>query len=106
MKKILLSVVITACVMTGIGYLVINNVCQNYEEELTYMSEENEYLTNEYNNSIGEYESELTELSEQVYNMKTDKPYSIEIYHDGEYHVWESEDNEGLFKDEIHFVSY
>ena len=39
MKKVLLSVIITVCVMTGIGYGVIMNVCQNYEETIADMTE-------------------------------------------------------------------
>ena len=35
MKKILLSVIITVCVMTGIGYGIINNITDDYEEKVT-----------------------------------------------------------------------
>ena len=102
MKKVLLSVIITVCVMTGIGYCVIMNVCQNYEETIADMTE----LYEDSEATIAELEADKAELSDGVYNMMNDKPYSITIDHDGATHTYEAEDNEGFIRDKTHHVIY
>ena len=102
MKKVLLSVIITVCVMTGIGYGVIMNVCQNYEETIADMTE----LYEDSEAEIAELEADKAELSDGVYNMMNDKPYSITIDHDGATHTYEAEDNEGFIRDKTHNVIY
>lgn len=111
MKKILLSVIITVCVMTGIGYCVIMNVCQNYEEtiaDMTELYEDSEAtiaeLEKDSDATIAELEADKAELSDGVYNMMNDKPYSITIYHDGATHTYEAKDNEGFIRDATHYV--
>ena len=108
MKKVLLSVIITVCVMTGIGYCVIMNVCQNYEEtiaDMTELYEDSEAKIAEDNEAkIAELEADKAELSDGVYNMMNDKPYSITIYHDGATHTYEAKDNEGFIRDATHYV--
>ena len=102
MKKVLLSVIVTVCVMTGIGYCVIMNVCQNYEETIADMTE----LYEDSEAEIAELEADKAELSDGVYNMMNDKPYSITIDHDGATHTYEAEDNEGFIRDKTHHVIY
>lgn len=108
MKKVLLSVIITVCVMTGIGYCVIMNVCQNYEEtiaDMTELYEDSEAKIAEDNEAkIAKLEADKDELSDGVYNMMNDKPYSITIHHDGATHTYEAKDNEGFIRDATHYV--
>ena len=118
MKKVLLSVIVTVCVMTGIGYCVIMNVCQNYEKtiaDMTELYEDSEAtiaeleadkleLCEDSEAIIEELESDKAELSDGVYNMMNDKPYSITIYHDGATHTYEAKDNEGFIRDATHYV--
>lgn len=111
MKKVLLSVIITVCVMTGIGYCVIMNVCHNYEEtiaDMTELYEDSEAtiaeLEKDSDATIAELEADKAELSDGVYNMMNDKPYSITIYHDGATHTYEAKDNEGFIRDATHYV--
>ena len=88
--------------MTGIGYCVIMNVCQNYEETIADMTE----LYEDSEATIAELEADKAELSDGVYNMMNDKPYSITIDHDGATHTYEAEDNEGFIRDKTHHVIY
>ena len=99
-KKVLLSVIITVCVMTGIGYGVIMNVCQNYEETIADMTE----LYEDSEAEIAELEADKAELSDEVFNMMNDEPYSITIYHDGETHTYAAEDNKGFIRDAFHSI--
>ena len=101
MKKILLSVIITMCVMTGIGYGIITNITDYYEEKMESIKVESEEREAE----IVELKSEVTEISDQVFNMMSGNAYEITIDHDGETHTWKS-DNKGLFKRELHSVIY
>ena len=101
MKKILLSVIITMCVMTGIGYGIITNVTDYYEEKMERIKIESEEREAE----IVELKSDVTEISDQVFNMMNGDAYEITIDHDGETHTWKS-DNKGLFKSEFHNVIY
>lgn len=101
MKKILLSVIITVCVMTGIGYGIINNITDDYEEKMESIKVESEEREEE----ILELKSDITEISDQVFNMMNGDAYEITIDHDGETHTWKS-DNKGLFKSEFHNVIY
>ena len=101
MKKILLSVIITMCVMTGIGYGIINNITDDYEEKMESIKVESEEREEE----ILELKSDITEISDQVFNMMNGNAYEITIDHDGETHTWKS-DNKGLFKSEFHNVIY
>ena len=101
MKKILLSVIITVCVMTGIGYGIINNITDDYEEKMESIKVESEEREEE----IVELKSDITEISDQVFNMMNGDAYEITIDHDGETHTWKS-DNKGLFKSEFHNVIY
>ena len=102
MKKVLLSVIVTVCVMTGIGYCVIMNVCQNYEKTISDMTE----LYEDSEATIAELESDKAELSDGVYNMMNDKPYNITIDHDGATHIYEAKDNKGFIRDKTHHVIY
>ena len=100
MKKVLLSVIVTVCVMTGIGYCVIMNVCQDYEETIADITE----LYEDSEATIAELESDKAELSDGVYNMMNDKPYSITIDHNGAKHTYEAKDNKGFIRDKTHYV--
>ena len=118
MKKVLLSVIVTVCVMTGIGYCVIMNVCQDYEEtiaDITELYEDSEATIAELESdkiklcedseaTIAELESDKAELSDGVYNMMNDKPYSITIDHNGAKHTYEAKDNKGFIRDKTHYV--
>ena len=55
MKKILLSVIITMCVMTGIGFGIITNITDYYEEKMESIKVESE-----------EREAEIVELKSDV----------------------------------------
>lgn len=105
MKKILLSVIITVCVMTGIGYGIITNITNNYEEKMENIKVESEEREAEREAEIAELKSDVTEISDQVFNMMNGDAYEITIDHDGETHTWKS-DNKGLFKRELHSVIY
>ena len=97
MKKIIISVIATVFVMTGIGVGVISNINQNHEKELTGFQclYENNYKCLEDENT--QLKNKINNLETEVYNMNNGKAYDITIDHDGKTYTYAS-DNKSIFE--------
>ena len=119
MKKIILTVLVTLGVAAiGCGF-IINDLNIKHAEELDALKVDHQIEVNGINNMLSkvgddleeaindyvELDADVNELYEQVYNMQNGEAYEIKIKHDGETHIWSS-DNKGLFSSEKHMVMY
>lgn len=108
MKKVLLSVLATVCIMgTGcagvVGY--INN---EYHTILDGYDFEYEVLEMKYNQKVEDckkIKTQYEELQEQVWNVLNDENYTIRIKHEDEMHTYTSEKENFLFTKKSHSVT-
>lgn len=102
MKKTIITILLTVCVMTGLGFYAIDKINQNHEIELSELNDK--YETEMQLNA--ELMSEHNHLERNVYRMMNDKTYEITVEHNGETHVWKSDDNKGIFTEQLHHTIY
>lgn len=107
MKKVLVSVLVTVCVMgTGcVGY--VNHIVNNYENKLENSEFYYDALDTNYNQKVNDYKtikSEYEELQEQVWSILNDEDYNVTIKHDDQYHTYTREKENFLFSKKSHTV--
>ena len=105
MKKVLVSVLATVCIMgTGCaGY--INHITTNYESKIQDCNLRYKALENKYDQQVAEYdeiESEHQELEDGVYALMNKDDYEIRIRRDGKTHIYTSEKQNFLFTKKSH----
>ena len=112
MKKTLLTIIVTVCVMF-IGFTAYINKIENsyeakleeandlYEMEMWLRKLEVEDTTNDLNDVTEEY----NELQNQVWNMMNDNAYNVRVEHDDKVYHYRS-DNKGLFPSKSVTITY
>ena len=119
MKKILLAVLATLCVSGVACGFIINWINIKHENEIELLNVDHQIEMDGMNNMLErvsveleeaikdsvELDDKMNELYDQIYNMQNGEAYEIEIEHDGETHIWKS-DNKGIFNSVSHTVSY
>ena len=111
MKKIIISIMATVCIM-AIGCAgVIKVVTDKYEakiEEARHSGDYfDEFMINEYNELIDKYDivsEQLSDLESNIWNMQNGKAYELTVDHNGETHTWKS-DNKTFLSKVTHSVS-
>ena len=110
MKKTIISVIITVCVMVIINGVIIQGINKNHEMELeetinSYKDEIDCLVDNskELETKYNELNTQMDELESGVYSMMNGEDYEISITIDGEKHTYKSA-KKGLFKDKSHTV--
>lgn len=100
MKKTLLTVIVTACVMFIGCMAYTNKIAHSYETEARESKEYYERvisnIENQKDESISELTKEYEDLETQVWNMMNDEAYEVSVHHDDATYTWAS-DNKGLF---------
>ena len=92
MKKIIITMLLTVCVMTGLGLFVIDNINQTHEITI------NE-LKNAYESEMklsAKSMNDMDNLERNVYRMMNGEDYSITIEHNGETYTYESNDDNSI----------
>lgn len=111
MKKIMITMMTTVCVMLCVMGGVIININEKHENELKStkydydvkiqsLENEIEYLADEYN----ELNTEHEDLEDGVYKMQNGEAYSIMVHHNDEIHRWKS-DGKKWFSTTSHSVT-
>lgn len=107
MKKIVISVLATMCVMAIACFGIIQNINAQHEAELVNYKDKNEVLVlelrSEYEENY-ELESRVDELENGIYSIMNDDAYRVDIEHNGVHHTYEQEEH-GLFRDITHVKS-
>lgn len=111
MKKIIISIMATVCIM-AIGCAgVIKGVTEKYEAKLETANEiDSSYynsMVNRYKELSVEYDElnqRLFELEYNVWNMQNGEAYEVTVEHNGETHTWKS-DNKTFLSKVSHSVS-
>jgi hypothetical protein len=104
MKKTIIAILVTVCVMTIIGGVYINyiNDCHvkeiegltnQYEERIGDLKDNYRYLNNDYER----LSEDMDELENQVYNMMNGEYYDISVDQDGITYGYVYERGDGLF---------
>jgi predicted Holliday junction resolvase-like endonuclease len=100
MRRTLLAVIVTVCVMLIGGMAYINKIENSYETKARESEEFYERVISSMENhneeSMNELTKEYEDLEDQVWNMMNDEAYEVRVHHDGKTYIYES-DNKGLF---------
>lgn len=111
MKKIIISIIATVCIMTIGCAGIIGSITKKYEAKLEVAEHSGEYfdefMINEYNELIDKYDEvnhKLSVLEANVWNMHNGEAYEVSVEHDGQTHTWQS-DNKNIFSRETYIVS-
>ena len=111
MKKIIISIIATVCIMTIGCAGIIGSITKKYEAKLEAAEHSGEYfdelMINEYNELIDKYDEvnhKLSVLEANVWNMHNGEAYEVSVEHDGQTHTWQS-DNKNIFSRETYIVS-
>ena len=104
MKKIVISVLATMCVMVIACVGIIQNINAQHEAELATYRDKNEVLVlelrSEYEENY-ELETRVDELESGIYSIMNDDAYRVDIEHNGVHHTYEKETN-GVFSNLAH----
>lgn len=110
MKKMIISIIATVCIMT-IGFTgIIVGINNKHEAELEAAKHSgeffDEFMIDEYNELINEYDEvshKLNELETNIWRMQNGEAYELSVQHDGQTHTWQSDNK--LFSKATYIVS-
>lgn len=104
MKKIVISVLATMCVMGIACFGIIQNINAQHEAELVNYKDKNDVLVlelrGEYEENY-ELENRVDELENGIYSIMNDDAYRVDIEHNGVHHTYEKDSN-GFFSEIAH----
>nr|DAV24924.1 MAG TPA: hypothetical protein [Bacteriophage sp.] len=103
MKKVIIAIMATVCVMSIGFYGVMMRMNAKYDEDLNN-------LKNDYDRQIQllidkntDSNNRMSELETQVWNKFNKEPYEITVDHDGVTYIYKS-DNNSIFSHEVRMV--
>lgn len=100
MKKNLLTIILTACVMLLGCVFYVHKITSTYETTLAETEDYYEWVISNKDQKMNDSIEELTEkyesLESEVWNMMNKEAYKVKIKHDDKTYIYES-DNKGLF---------
>lgn len=111
MKKTIITIAVTVCVMSILFGGIIWGMSRNYETELTVLedsySNREDYFLDEHMELVEKYsnlKNDMESLEAEVYEMMNGNNYYISIEHEGETHVYTKEKENWLFSKKSHTV--
>lgn len=108
MKKTLLAVLGTVCIM-GIGCnMYVDRIVTNYENKLYESNSNYEVLNKVYNQKVSDYDkldAKHEELENEVYKLMNGENYDLTIRVNSETHTFTYEKENFLFANKTHTVT-
>lgn len=111
MKKTIITIIATICVVGGICAGVIINLNDNYNKNLETVRDEYELQVKQLNDEVEELNDKVEEsgehidqLEEQVYNIVKHKAYEVTIERDGKHVTFGSDGR--LFGETYEYTTY
>lgn len=103
MKKVIIAIMATVCVMTVGFYGVMMRMNAEYVEDLNELQNDYEERIQFLIDKNTDSNNRMSELETQVWNKFNKEPYEIIVDHDGVTYIYKS-DNNSIFSHEVRMV--